>query len=46
MLGVRIGEVSIIDRRDGASFDFFHIAAVANPFRAQRRQAFGRHRRC
>ncbi len=41
MLGVRSGEIAIIDRRDGATVDFLHIAAVANPFGAQRRQAFG-----
>ena len=36
-----LGEVSIIDRRYLATDDFFYIAAVANPFRAQRRQTFG-----
>ena len=39
-LGVRNGQVSIVDRRDRAPGGLFHIAAVANPFCPQCRQAF------
>ena len=33
-----LGKVAIVDWPNESSLDLFHIAAVANPFRAQRRQ--------
>src|SRR4030095_16209841 len=36
--GVLLGQISIIDRPNDSPFVFFHVAASANPFRAQRRQ--------
>ncbi len=38
---MRIGQVSVVDWRDGPAFDLFDIAAVADPFRPERRQTFG-----
>src|SRR5438132_356078 len=32
-------QISVVLRTNGASFDFFGIAAITDPFRAQRRQA-------
>ena len=40
MSRVLIREVSIIDRRHLSPFDFFDIAAIPDPFRAERRQSF------
>src|SRR5438067_12088386 len=39
MRRMRSGQVSVIDRRDDASFDFVDIAALENPALAQRREA-------
>src|SRR5947208_14812182 len=39
MFGMRNGQITIINWRDGPSFDLFDIAAITDPFRAQRRQA-------
>src|SRR5437588_7763568 len=34
-----LGQISVVLRTNGASFDFFDIAAITDPFRTQRRQA-------
>src|SRR5437016_12971248 len=34
-----LGQISVVLRTNGASFNFFDIAAITDPFRAQWRQA-------
>jgi len=38
MRSMRFGKIAVILRRNGSSLDFFYVAAIANPFRAQWRQ--------
>ena len=39
MRGMRLGQISVIDRLDDSSGDFFHIATLQDPIAAQGAEA-------
>src|SRR6266404_5127969 len=45
MFGMRNGEITIINWRDGPSFDLFHVVARENPVPTQGRKPFNRVKR-